>query len=110
LTVATPSLTSHLAGPPSFSLFHCDKSFPSNNTMASDGGGPGSMTRGSALSGVSPPSPAEELATAQQRIIRQTADQERVLFIISLSNPLPKPGQFATQNDQKKFTFSRDKR
>src|SRR5215831_19019365 len=65
LTVAAPSLTSQRAGPPSFWLTQRDKSLPSNKTMASDGGGPGSMTRGSSFGGgISPGSPAKPLHTA----------------------------------------------
>src|SRR5436190_23656883 len=50
LTVATPSFTSHLAGP-FLSPFHCNKSFASNSTIASEGGGPGSIIRGSSFGG-----------------------------------------------------------
>src|SRR2546426_12000507 len=50
-TSTYPSRTTHLAGAPSCDR-HCDRSFPSNSTMASDGGGsggrsgPGSTTGG----------------------------------------------------------------
>src|SRR5438046_6415107 len=50
-TSAYPSRTSHFAGVPSCDR-HCDRSLPSNSTMASDGGGgggrsgPGSTTGG----------------------------------------------------------------
>src|SRR5437879_5926280 len=65
LTVAAPSLTSHRAGPPSFWLCQWDKSLPSNRTIASEGGGPASMTRGSSFGGgISPGSPAKPLPAA----------------------------------------------
>src|SRR6187200_2982819 len=40
-TVRTPSATFHGAGPLPLSLAQCDRSLPSNRTMASDGGSPG---------------------------------------------------------------------
>ena len=58
-TVATPSLTSHRASPP-LPLCHCDRSLPSNKTMASVGGGPGLTIRGSSFGGgISPCSAAK---------------------------------------------------
>src|SRR5436190_21856701 len=47
LTVRMPALFSHFAGPPSFELFHWAKSVPSKRMIASEGGGPGSITFGS---------------------------------------------------------------
>src|SRR4051812_8208059 len=52
LTVMKPSSTFHFGSSP-FSFFHCERSFPSNSTIASDGGGPGSITFGSASFGLS---------------------------------------------------------
>src|SRR5207249_7495165 len=45
-TSAYPSRTSHFAGVPSCDC-HCERSLPSNSTMASDGGGTGEIGRAS---------------------------------------------------------------
>src|ERR1035441_6729175 len=75
LTVTTPSLTTHFAGPPSLSLFHWERSSPSNRTIASEGGGSGSTTRGSSLGGgISPSSAARPAAGARVRKVRHTKD------------------------------------
>jgi hypothetical protein len=81
-TVATPSLTSHFAGPPPSSFFQRDKSFPSKRTMASEGGGPGSMTRGSPVGGgVSLPDAAELVAAASVRAAKQNKVRKIERFI-----------------------------
>src|SRR5207244_3039532 len=60
LTVATPSFTSHFAGP-ALSLCHWDKSLPPKRTIASEGGGPASTIFGSSLGGGISASGAGEL-------------------------------------------------
>src|ERR1035441_2839680 len=73
LTVATPSLTSHFAGPPSLSLFHLDRSSPSNRTIASEGGASGSTTRGSSFGGGISPSCAKRLpGAAKASVVKQS--------------------------------------
>src|SRR6516165_162044 len=82
LTVATPSLTSHRAEPPSFWLTQRDKSLPSNRTIASEGGGPASMTRGSSFGGgISPGSPAEPLQTENANMPKPARDHKRGIRI-----------------------------
>src|SRR5437867_9908591 len=92
LTVATPSLTSHLAGPPSLSFFHWDKSSPSNSRIASEGGGPGLMIFGSSLGGgISPSSAAKPpagLSRAAARIVSEARIRQGLVLIISWSGRL----------------------
>src|SRR2546427_6139760 len=101
-TVAAPSLTSHRAGPPSFWLCQCEKSWPSNRMIASEGGGPASMTRGSSFGGgISPGSPAEPLQAANARVpIPARVRKEAILMERNGYHPqlVPQPKKLDRRN------------